>query len=287
MITITGYVRYDPHRNGRRGGRHGLANIPVVLQDINTKKRLGVYTGNSGQYTFLDVPAGQYRVVEAYGEPAVKTPGRFNSEAEIGEIPAAEMPPLGVVPNPPPEATHLDAVTPNTLEVSVETKNIYLPDILNGPVTEIAVEEIAVDAADGDTPPEDTVEEDLSVEEAVAEDAVLPADVSAAAPAPTGCGSDRDACHEIRAFEKTVVRPYDISRPVTVRPSASPGRPGVVCGENTTISCGITSCDNPNNTFEFTATQKICVELPVSFGAKVCYGKMCTDGMCKCNTVPQ
>jgi uncharacterized repeat protein (TIGR01451 family) len=135
MINIMGYVYFDPQRTlGIKGGKYGIANVPVVLQNINTQMRLGVYTDNSGKYIFQSVPEGEYRIVEAYGEPAIKSPGKFYDLAEYGEVPKATVPPLDFAPNPPFGATHLDCLTPNTIFVTAGTKNIDAPDILNGPV---------------------------------------------------------------------------------------------------------------------------------------------------------
>jgi hypothetical protein len=96
------------------------------------------------------------------------------------------------------------------------------------------------------------------------------------------CNNDTD-CYDIQSCERTVTRHYDISVPVTVTPYATPEKPDVSCMSDITITCGHTPCDNPNNTFGFTVTQKIMVEIPIKFGAEVCYGKACADGECKCS----
>jgi len=140
MINITGHIYFDLNRTMNiTGGERGIANVTVVLQEINTKMRLGVYTDNLGRYTFNNVPEGEYRIVEAYGEPAVNSPGMFNEEAEVGLIPTATVPPISYAPNPPDGATNLDCVTPNTIYVTASTENIVVQDILNGPVAYIPI----------------------------------------------------------------------------------------------------------------------------------------------------
>lgn len=68
MATISGRIIFDRDRSVTiNSGDSGIANIPVVLQNINTTERLTVLTDSNGNYAFLNVPAGSYRIVESYG----------------------------------------------------------------------------------------------------------------------------------------------------------------------------------------------------------------------------
>ena len=77
MATISGRVIFDRDRSATfSGGDSGLANIPVVLQNIETAARLTVLTDAAGGYSFINVPNGSYRIVESYGAPGgVPSPG--------------------------------------------------------------------------------------------------------------------------------------------------------------------------------------------------------------------
>jgi len=135
MINITGHIYFDRDRTANvQGGLNGIANVTVVLQDVNTLRRIGVYTDNAGQFAFHEVPEGQYRIVEAYGEPAVASPANFAPAAQVGPVPVATVPPIFYAPNPPLGASDLDCVTPNTILVTAGTDNISNQNILNGPV---------------------------------------------------------------------------------------------------------------------------------------------------------
>jgi len=104
--------------------------------------RLAVFTDHAGEYAFHNVPPGDYRIVEAYGEPAIASPGNFDG-AVPGAVPDAVVPPISYAPNPPVVgATHLDCVTPNTLFITVGTDHINGQTILNGPVRYIPIETI-------------------------------------------------------------------------------------------------------------------------------------------------
>ena len=135
MATISGRVIFDRDRSATfSGGDSGLANIPVVLQNIETAARLTVLTDAGGGYSFINVPNGSYRIVESYGAPGgVPSPGDF-SAAAAGSVPPGVNPPVTAAANPPPGATNLDSVTPDTLLVTVTGGDLNNQDFYNGPV---------------------------------------------------------------------------------------------------------------------------------------------------------
>jgi len=81
--------------------------------------------------------------------------------------------------------------------------------------------------------------------------------------------------------EKTVCRSFDVFVPVTVTPFAKPRKPNVRCLE-TKITPGHKCCKSRDNRFKFTITQKINVDIPVKFGAEVCFDEACSfdNGTC-------
>ena len=79
MAVVSGRVLFDRNRTASSASStEGIANVPVVLQNVVTNARLSVYTNSNGEYSFINVPNGSYRVVESFGTPAVNTPGDFN-----------------------------------------------------------------------------------------------------------------------------------------------------------------------------------------------------------------
>ena len=101
MPTVSGSIYYDPARNANSAvGVTGLADIPVVLQDTATLVRQIVLTAANGIYSFINVPAGNYRIVEAFGQASgVPSPADF-STAAFGTVPLAVLPPISVIPTP-------------------------------------------------------------------------------------------------------------------------------------------------------------------------------------------
>lgn len=143
MATVSGNVIFDRDRSASfTTGDTGIANIPVVLQNITTNERLIVLTNATGSYSFINVPNGNYRIVESYGlSGGVSSPGDFTNAA-VGNVPPGVNPPITSVTNPPAGSTNLDAVTPNTLLVTVSGADLTNENFLNGPVIYTPVQAI-------------------------------------------------------------------------------------------------------------------------------------------------
>lgn len=142
MATITGRVIFDRNRTAvALPNSEGIANVPVVLQNIGNTERLAVLTDSNGNYSFINVPNGNYRIVESFGAPAIPSPGNFNN-ASTGPVPTGSMPPITFVTNPPTGSTNLDSTTPNTIFVTVTGTNLSDIDFLNGPVRYTPIETI-------------------------------------------------------------------------------------------------------------------------------------------------
>ncbi len=135
MATVSGQIIFDRNRSATiDAGDSGIANVPVVLQNITTGVRLVVLTDAAGNYAFINVPNGSYRIVEAYGTAGgVPTPGDFTL-AIAGPVPTAATPPINFVANPPAGSTNLDCLTPNTILITVTGADVTNQNILNGPV---------------------------------------------------------------------------------------------------------------------------------------------------------
>lgn len=163
MPTVSGRVIFDRDRSLTVStGDSGIAGIPVVLQDTATGLRVTVNTDASGNYAFVNVPNGTYRIVEAYGTPGgVVYPGDF-ANAQVGGIPVGTNPPISSVTNPPTGSTNLDSITPDTLFITVAGADIGNQNFFNGPVIYTPIQAILdecavisgenlIDAADGGT----------------------------------------------------------------------------------------------------------------------------------------
>ena len=88
-----------------------------------------------------------------------------------------------------------------------------------------------------------------------------------------------DDCYDIQSCEKTINRAFNTSVPVTFTPYATAEKPDVNCSGEIVVVSGHKRCEHPENVFEFTVTQKISIDIPIRFGAEVCYGKTCTEGI--------
>ncbi|MCL2203853.1 MAG: hypothetical protein FWB88_07940 [Defluviitaleaceae bacterium] len=142
MASVSGRVLYDATRTAAPPGTMtGIAQVPVVLQNVATGVQLGVLTDADGNFSFLNVPPGDYRIVEAYHHDGVPSPGDF-ATAVPGAVPRGLVPPISYVANPPAGATDLDCTLPNTLFISVTDAGVGNLYICNGPVRYIPIESI-------------------------------------------------------------------------------------------------------------------------------------------------
>ncbi|WP_461612151.1 SdrD B-like domain-containing protein [Clostridium sp. Marseille-QA1073] len=143
MATVSGRVIFDRDRSATiNAGDSGIANVPVVLQNIVTNARLVVLTDANGNYSFINVPNGDYRIVQSFGTPGgVPTPGDFNN-AVVGPVPVGTNPPISFATNPPPGSTNLDSLTPDTLLVTVTGTNLTNENFLDGPVIYTPIQNI-------------------------------------------------------------------------------------------------------------------------------------------------
>lgn len=94
------------------------------------------------------------------------------------------------------------------------------------------------------------------------------------------CGCDEGSC------DKTMCKIFSISLPITVKPFARKETPEITCVDQMTISNGHVHCPDPPHDFEYTLTQRIRVELPVAFGAEVCYEEPCAEDNGQCEIIP-
>ena len=143
MATISGRVIFDRNRSATiDAGDSGLANVPVILQNIATNVGLAVLTDANGNYSFINVPDGNYRIVEAFGTSGgVATPGDF-STAVVIPFAIGMDPPINFATNPPTGATNLDSITPNTLLVTIAGSDLVNQDFLDGPVIYTPIQNI-------------------------------------------------------------------------------------------------------------------------------------------------
>ncbi len=134
MASISGKLRFDRLRTANPiEATQGIAGVPIVLQNVVTNAMLAVMTDAEGNYTFTNVPDGDYAIIEAYGTASGSSPGDFSKAVTDAPVRSA-FPPISYASNPPEGATHLDSVTPATLLVKVNGADLSGQDILNGPV---------------------------------------------------------------------------------------------------------------------------------------------------------
>ncbi|WIV12927.1 SdrD B-like domain-containing protein [Proteiniborus sp. MB09-C3] len=107
MPTVSGRVVFN--RNGNttiNAENSGLANIPIVLQNMTTDARLVVLTDSNGNYSFENVPNGNYKIAKSYGiTESIPTSRDFSSATNT--------------------LNNLDYVTSSTILVTVSGEDVF------------------------------------------------------------------------------------------------------------------------------------------------------------------
>jgi hypothetical protein len=95
-------------------------------------------------------------------------------------------------------------------------------------------------------------------------------------------------CFDSTPCDRSVCRAFDLSVPVTITPFAELQVPSATCVGEIEIHPGHRPCPGGKRHFEFTISQKIKTEIPVEFGAEVCFDEACIedDGECEEEETP-
>ncbi|MGL5316633.1 MAG: hypothetical protein ACRC92_25470 [Peptostreptococcaceae bacterium] len=136
MPTISGKVIYNASSSASGAGI-GIANIPIVLQDITTNLGVVAKTDSSGNYSIINVPNGNYRIVEAWGTSGGTTPADFSNASNLGVIEPTD-PPKSAIPGINPIATNLYSLSPNTILITV-SGNVSNMNFIDAPVRNIPI----------------------------------------------------------------------------------------------------------------------------------------------------
>lgn len=99
------------------------------------------------------------------------------------------------------------------------------------------------------------------------------------------------ACEGEGACETSTYQTATVCAPVTVTPVATPGRTRTTCCGGPIVNPGLT-CPTTNRQCYFTVSQRVCIEVPISFGATASVGDatiscedISSEGCTECNGI--
>jgi len=80
MSSISGRLAFDRARTSTyAASMAGIAGVTIALQELSSGLTLTMLTNSTGNYSFTNVPNGNFQLVEVYGVPATSTTRRFHS----------------------------------------------------------------------------------------------------------------------------------------------------------------------------------------------------------------
>lgn len=135
MPTISGHVYYTNSNLFTPGT--GIANVPVALFNPSGLTGDVALTDAAGAFSFINVPNGNYQLIEAWGTSGgIAPPVDFATSAVPTPVAPTEAEPplssLSVVP--PAAADSLQALTPNLLNITVAGSDVTNQNFFDGPV---------------------------------------------------------------------------------------------------------------------------------------------------------
>lgn len=98
-------------------------------------------------------------------------------------------------------------------------------------------------------------------------------------------------CEEEKGCERTFFQIENVCVPVTVTPFATSGEATATCCGNPVINQNSNHCPGNRTSCTFTITQRLCIEIPITFGAAIETGEAVvecgevTEEPCDCDTV--
>lgn len=144
MPTISGQVLFNTTNTAPTTGVAITTGVPIALVNTSTNVGLVIKSDSSGNYVFNNVPAGSYKIVEAYGTATtITSPGDFTTAAAVGTIIPAD-PPITAMPSPPSQANLSQSLTPNTRFVTVAAANITGQNFVDAPVQDIPITKLDI-----------------------------------------------------------------------------------------------------------------------------------------------
>lgn len=124
MANIIGRVQFFPNTNQNIQPVEsnviiGIANVTVVIQNVDNNLGVVVNTDVNGTFQVINVPSGNYRVVESWGiEGIFQSLVNFNTATVINTV-TPKDPSISAIPTRPRETTRIQSLTPNTVSLNI------------------------------------------------------------------------------------------------------------------------------------------------------------------------
>lgn len=140
MPTVSGQVLFNTNNASPTTGT-AVPGVQIAIVN-STGTGLVIDTDSSGNYSFSNVPAGSYAVIETFGTTSSGTsPGDFvNATIVSGVFPSD--PPIGFMPSPPAQANDIQSLSQNTRIVTVAAANLTGQNFVDGPIQDIPIRKL-------------------------------------------------------------------------------------------------------------------------------------------------
>ncbi|MEF9991452.1 MAG: hypothetical protein RSD22_06525 [Romboutsia sp.] len=118
-----------------------IPGVPITLFDTINNKGISILSDMNGKFEFINVPNGDYLLMETAGALNPSTSPVDFSQALSMEVPTPKDPDIILVTTPlPPGANTLDSLTPNTIILMINNIDLLNQYFVDGPVMYTPIE---------------------------------------------------------------------------------------------------------------------------------------------------
>ncbi|MGL4850848.1 MAG: carboxypeptidase-like regulatory domain-containing protein, partial [Clostridium sp.] len=134
MVSVGGNLRHAGTRFGAPGGFTPIVDVPICLFRVSDGKGMYTRTGSNGEYSFINVDVGDYKIIECGKSVAVAGSVADFSNATVMTEPVPADPEYSKITTPIANTNVVDSLSPNTLLVSIANANLTGKDFLDSTI---------------------------------------------------------------------------------------------------------------------------------------------------------
>ena len=97
------------------------------------------------------------------------------------------------------------------------------------------------------------------------------------------CGKKDKDCAIVRSCDRTAHKSFEVFLPIEITPYVVAKEPKTSCKEGLKIKHGFHPCEDKHKSYKYTISQVINIEIPLEYGAEVCYKDYCLEEEKKCD----
>ena len=140
-MIVSGSLIFNPSSDARieNTSNTPIVNIPIALIDVSTNRGVIALTDNLGEFQFINVPSGNYKLVEAaLQNGGVSSPADYSNNSLLTNV-IPKDPDISKVSKPPTNTTDIVSLSPNTVYLEVSNSDVSGLFFIDSPINKIPI----------------------------------------------------------------------------------------------------------------------------------------------------